>query len=110
MSEASEENPAIAGALWKALSVLGVPALAIGAGLWRDVAIHSNDIAQLRAEVAANQSAIRDHLTSDRSRLDAEADAAKNLAVDRARLGAAFDVLKGQIDALTTALYRRRPG
>lgn len=97
------------GILWKATALMAIPAITMAAGLWRDVALHSNEIVQLRAELAANQSAIREHLTSDRARLDAAATAEKEQAVDRARLGAAMENLKGQIDALLASLSHRRP-
>lgn len=98
------------GAAWKLLSVLGLPAIALAAGLWRDVALQAQTIETLRGELNAQHVALETHLDVERRRLDAAAEAEKNTAVDRARLGAVIDQLKGQIDALLASLSRRRPG
>lgn len=98
------------GAAWKLLSMLGLPAIGLAAGLWRDVALHAQTLETLRVELTAQHSALVQHLDAERRRLDVAAEAEKNIAVDRARLGAAIDQLKGQIDALLANLSRRRPG
>lgn len=100
----------IGGALWKMASLMGIPAVTMAAGLWRDVALQSQTLDTIRAEVGAQHSALAQHLDAERHRLDAAAEAEKNTAVDRARLGAVIDQLKGQIDALLASLSRRRPG
>ncbi len=98
------------GAAWKLLSMLGLPAIGLAAGLWRDVALQAQTIETLRAEMVSQHSILAQHLEVERRRLDLAAEAEKNTAVDRARLGAVIDQLKGQIDALLASLSRRRPG
>jgi hypothetical protein len=100
----------VGGALWKAASLMGIPAITMAAGLWRDVALQAQTLETLRAGVGAQHSALAQHLDTERHRLDVAAEAEKNTAVDRARLGAVIDQLKGQIDALLASLSRRRPG
>lgn len=102
--------PAVMGAAWKVLSLLGLPAIALAAGLWRDVALQAQTIETMRAELVAQHVTMQQHLSEDRSRRDLESEVNKALAVDRARLGAVIDQLKGHIDALLASLSRRRPG
>ncbi len=102
--------PAVMGAAWKVLSMLGLPAIGLAASLWRDVALHAQTLETMRAEVVAQHVTMQQHLSEERGRRELASEVEKTTAVDRARLGAVIDQLKGQIDALLASLSRRRPG
>ena len=98
------------GVAWKILAALGVPALTVALGLWRDVALQAAEIATLRSDATATRATIAEHVASDRQARDAAADRERDAAVASARIAAALEAAKGQIDALLAALSRRRPG
>lgn len=102
--------PAVMGAAWKVLSMLGLPAIGLAASLWRDVALHAQTIETLRAEMVSQHVTMQQHLSEERGRRELAAEVEKTTAVDRERLGAAIERLKGQLDALLASISRRRPG
>lgn len=103
-------TPAALGVIWKIAAALGLPALGAALMLWRDSALHEQDIAALRVQLAAISGVLHDHLDADGQRVTNAARDAQSDAVARAKLEAALDAVKEQINVVLTVLQRRRPG
>lgn len=97
---------------WRGVSSLAATAalasFVLIANLWRNDSLQDVRVAELEARIAALAESHRLHVESDQRRVERGADESRDAAVAQARLQAAVDAVKGQIDALLQTLARRR--
>lgn len=107
---AESPHPAALGVVWKIGAALAMPALAAALLVWRNDSLQDSQIRELKVKMDAMGAAMAAHADADSKRVEAVADRERDAAVAQARIAAALDAVKGQVDALLTLLSRRRPG
>lgn len=101
-------HPAAVGFVWKAVGTVSVPIAVAALMLWRDAALTNARLDDLSRANAATSTALAAHLDDERARLAAQASEAREAAVAQAKLETSLTAVRTTLDAILTALPRRR--
>ncbi len=113
VSKADAPHPAALGLVWRIASVVGAGAFAAALGLWKSDSLHTQEIATLRAELAAVSADLRAHVEADRIRSAADAERERDAAIQAAELRATVRAVGSSFDAFIGSQNpprRRGPG